>query len=423
MNGGTDRVTRTAVRALAPGEKLTARGVIAERLANGDVRYSVQVMVDGERIARVIGRESEGCTPTQAEEYIAAVRTKAREGRLDLPKGRKTALSFAEAADKYLRMQEQGAGRNVPRKRQHLRTYLKPHFGDRRLSGISDFLVRNFVKQRKDAGAAASTINGELATFSHLFKIAAAEKWVSRDAVPTIPRLQPGRGRIIALSDEQSSALLKGAIDDQDPDLWLFVLIGLQTSMRHGEIRRLRWQYFDANRRRFFIPEAKAGEREQPLATDLTAVLMKERESRVDQKGYLFAPGPGSKTRFRVSFAKAFRRAVERAKLDSALVTPHVMRHTAITRLVKAGVDLATVQRVSGHKTLAMVLRYTHVDGLHIDAAAEKLVMPVSCAITTELPVVDEITRRRTRKMAEKVVPRDGVEPPTLRFSVACSTN
>ncbi len=34
------------------------------------------------------------------------------------------------------------------------------------------------------------------------------------------------------------------------------------------------------------------------------------------------------------------------------------MRHTAITRLVKAGVDLPTIQRISGHKTLAMVLRY-----------------------------------------------------------------
>ena len=45
------------------------------------------------------------------------------------------------------------------------------------------------------------------------------------------------------------------------------------------------------------------------------------------------------------------------------------MRHTAITNLVKAGVDLPTIQRISGHKTLAMVLRYTHVHGAHIDRA------------------------------------------------------
>jgi integrase len=67
--------------------------------------------------------------------------------------------------------------------------------------------------------------------------------------------------------------------------------------------------------------------------------------------------------------AKPFRNAVLRAGLDPKIVTPHVMRHTAITKLVQAGVDLPTIQSISGHKTLAMVLRYTHVYGTHIDKA------------------------------------------------------
>jgi hypothetical protein len=49
------------------------------------------------------------------------------------------------------------------------------------------------------------------------------------------------------------------------------------------------------------------------------------------------------------------------------------MRHTAITRLVEAGVDLPTVQRISGHKTLAMVLRYAHVHDPHIDDAVRAI--------------------------------------------------
>jgi integrase len=59
---------------------------------------------------------------------------------------------------------------------------------------------------------------------------------------------------------------MKSANEDLlDPDLGLFVMIGLHTSMRHGEIKRLRWDLFDANRRRLFIPQAKAGQREQPI--------------------------------------------------------------------------------------------------------------------------------------------------------------
>jgi hypothetical protein len=40
---------------------------------------------------------------------------------------------------------------------------------------------------------------------------------------------------------------------------------------------------------------------------------------------------------------------------------------------VQAGVDLPTVQRISGHKTLSMVVRYAHANGDHIRAALDKL--------------------------------------------------
>ena len=47
--------------------------------------------------------------------------------------------------------------------------------------------------------------------------------------------------------------------------------------------------------------------------------------------------------------------------------------YTAVTHLVQAGVDLPTVQKISGHKTLSMVARYAHANGAHIDAAMAQL--------------------------------------------------
>jgi len=70
---------------------------------------------------------------------------------------------------------------------------------------------------------------------------------------------------------------------------------------------------------------------------------------------------------------RPFHDAVKAAGLDPELVTPHVMRHTAITALVQAGVDLPTIQNISGHKTLAMVMRYSHVHGQHIDRAIKAI--------------------------------------------------
>jgi hypothetical protein len=112
---------RRAIRRLQPGEKANERGITAERLAAGDVRYSVNIMVDGKRIHRVVGLQSDGVTRTQCEEFIAAKRTEARAGRLQLPKGRKLALTFAAAADRYTRRLEEGGGKNLPIKRRQQR--------------------------------------------------------------------------------------------------------------------------------------------------------------------------------------------------------------------------------------------------------------------------------------------------------------
>ena len=94
-----------------------------------------------------------------------------------------------------------------------------------------------------------------------------------------------------------------------------------------------------------------------------------------DPKGWIFPSlRPGlSRLGHRTHMGRPFQRAVIRAGLDPKMVTPHVMRHTAITNLVQSGVDLPTIQRISGHKTLAMVLRYTHVHGRHIDRAVSVL--------------------------------------------------
>jgi integrase len=367
------KLSRPAIRALSAGQKITEHGITVERLSNGDAGYSINVMVDGQRIHRVVGRESEGVRREQAEQLIEKLRTEAREDRLNLPKGRKMALSFDAAATDYLKKLDVEGGKGVARKRQHIVTWLTPALGKKRLDGISESDVKGFIESRRRYGAKDSTINRELATLSHLLRCAVRWKWIGRDKIPTIDRLREGAGRIIALSPAQCDGLLQAALGDQDSDLWLFVLVCLQTSMRHGEARRLRWEHYDAHRRRFYIPEAKAGEREQPVPVELAGVLEGVMEAEKVSTGYVFKGGPGSKTGYRHTFRKAFARAVETAGLDRKAVTPHVMRHTAITRLVKAGVDLPTVQRVSGHKTISMVLRYAHVDGVHVDNAVNHL--------------------------------------------------
>jgi integrase len=371
---------------MQPGEKLTEHGITAERQLNGDVRYSVNIMVDGQRIHRVVGRESDGKTREQAERDIETFRTKAREGRLDLPVGRKVHRNFADAAEEYLARIEHHPkhGRNIERKRHHIRERLAPYFKDQRPDKLTEFTIAHYGRHRKTEGAAQATVNRELSSLSHF--LARCVEWGWMKGKPKIDKGAEVRKQITILSDTEKQALMNAAIGDQDPLTWLFAAIAMGTGMRHGEILRVRWEEIDHDARRIYIPLAKAGQRDQPMPPSLADRLKSEWEQLGKPEGYLFpTKRADAKSPHRQDMAKQFRRAVTRAKLNPKKVTPHILRHTAITELVKAGVDLPTIQKISGHKTLAMVLRYTQLNDAHVDQSVTNLDAGFPDTITPEL--------------------------------------
>jgi integrase len=290
---------------------------------------------------------------------------------LNLPKGRKVALGFQDAATKYLtRLPEEG-GKDLVMKERRLRIHLVPFFGDIPLSNVKSFDVERYKKHRLKEEAKHGTINRELAALSHLFTKALEWGWLDkRPAV--IKRFQEDSGRIIYLTAEQAERLIEASKGDQNPQVYPFIVIGLETSMRRTEILSIRKEHVNTERRVIYIPLAKAGAREQPMTARLAAFLSDYMQTLPDSTPWLF-PSPKSRTGHTFDIRKAFRRVVAAAGLDPDIVVRHTLRHTAITHLVQAGVDLPTVQRISGHKTLSMVAKYSHQNGAHIQAAMDKL--------------------------------------------------
>lgn len=386
------KLTRPAIRALQTGKSLSEHGITALKQKNGDIRYAINIMVDGQRIHRVIGRDSEGVTQTQAERAIEVLRTKAREQRLDLPTGRKIHRTFSEAASEYLARLDETIGegqkgfKDLPNKSRHLNAYLTPYFAGKRADKITAFLVQHYIKHRLDNGAKQATVNRELSTLSHMMNTISKWKWIKPQDRPEITKGDEPRKKIIVLTDTTAAALYKGAAEDQDPLTWLFVAIGLNTAMRHSEILRIRWSDIDFEQRRIHLEQAKAGQRSQPISKSLTKTLLKEQRQRTSKEDWLFpTTRVGTKNPFRRDMDQQFKRAVVRAGLSPSKVTPHVMRHTGITRLVQAGIDLPTIQKISGHKTLSMVMRYVHLSDSHIDDAMDAIDASFLDAVTPEL--------------------------------------
>jgi integrase len=142
--------------------------------------------------------------------------------------------------------------------------------------------------------------------------------------------------------------------------------------MRKSEILAIRRDNINLEARSIYVPAAKAGARTQPISLDLASFLKTYLETLPAGTPWLF-PSEAAKQGHTVDVRKAFVRVVFAAGLDPKQVVRHTLRHTAITHLVQGGVDLPTVKRISGHKTMAMVERYAHQSGAHIAEAMDKL--------------------------------------------------
>jgi integrase len=146
------------------------------------------------------------------------------------------------------------------------------------------------------------------------------------------------------------------------------VAIALETAMRRGELASMRWEHLDRRARVLLVPETKTGEpRRVPLSSRALAVL-DGLVRRLD--GYVWGVRADSIT-------QAFDRVVKRARADyeaecrekgekpgPQMLTGlrfHDLRHEATSRLFEKGLNPMEVAAITGHKTLQMLKRYTHL--------------------------------------------------------------
>ena len=187
----------------------------------------------------------------------------------------------------------------------------------------------------------------------------------------------------VALTATESQLLLDRV---SNPRARTFLLIALHTGMRRGEIAGLRWDDVDFKKKVIHVRhnavmgryettisdelKTSAGKRDIPMSEELEEWLLVRKKNSHSQ--YVIAMEnhqPLTKSSY-----KSMWKLIER-ELPEAHVTAHILRHTYITRLFEAGLDIKEVQYLAGHSTVDMTLRvYTHYDRRSREAqTAEKV--------------------------------------------------
>ena len=200
-------------------------------------------------------------------------------------------------------------------------------------------------------GYSPITIKRRLALLSHLYKVAERE-WGMGGLVNPVPHVSMPRvdnARDRRLVDDELPRLLAAA-QVYGGEIGPLITWAIETAMRRGEIAAMRWDHLDRRARVLLIPETKTGTpRRVPLSTAALAVL-DQIPRRLDGRVWGMRPD---------SISQAFERVCKAAGIEG--LTFHDLRHEATSRLFEKGLNPMQVAAITGHKTLQMLKRYTHL--------------------------------------------------------------
>jgi integrase len=176
------------------------------------------------------------------------------------------------------------------------------------------------------------------------------------------------RGRVRFLSPEEQERLLQACRASHKPGLYPLVFLALTTGARRGELFSLCWQAVDLDRGWLRLEQTKNKEpRAVPVPHVALELLRVWRQDAADT-AWVFprtcrAPWP---------YEYAWQVALLKAGLAGSFRF-HDLRHTAASHLAMSGASLIEIAEILGHKTLAMVRRYSHFTQAHTQGVVERM--------------------------------------------------
>jgi Site-specific recombinase XerD len=287
-------------------------------------------------------------TKTEAEAWAKDVETNMNKN-LFVSSKEAESYTLTECLDRYIE-------EYVPRLKhpeveiRRIRFLQKHPLACRVMATIRSKDISEYRKDREQGGASPNTIRLDFALLSRLFNYARSDWGMESlsNPIELVTKPKVGKGRERRLEDGEEEKLMGCASLGLRP----VIQFALATGMRREEIASLSWKNVNLDKRYALLVDTKNGEtRTVPLSVKALDVL-NGLSSRSSQDN-VFGMTSGAIT-------QAMRKACQDAGIENFKF--HDLRHEAVSRLFEdTDLDVMEIRAITGHRTLQMLARYTHL--------------------------------------------------------------
>lgn len=312
---------------------------------------------------------------SDAESWAREIEREAQRGNTAALRNDAARVTVKELADRY----EETV--TAMRSYRSLRVYIagvRERFGPLFLANVRAIDVAAWRDSLLSSGLSASSVKHYLQAASAMFRYAENElsihlpagnpvrgvKKPSEAGCARDRRLKPGEW------DYLMRATVPGARLRVSREIRPILVLAVETSMRLGELLSLRWEHIDLARRTAHLPRTKNGSSRTVALSGSALSALQGMPRRIDGKVFSWKNTNNFEPVWKSCRARARRLYEADCAAQGTRPAPgfladlrfHDLRHEATSRLFEKGLGIMEVASMTGHKSLAMLKRYTHVE-------------------------------------------------------------
>jgi len=319
-------------------------------------------------------RSATFATHNDAEAALARERVQARAiatGLAPAPPPRKT---FLDLRDAWLTLRAT-AKRSKDDDESMLRRHLVPTFGNLALTEITFARIEQFKAERQHL--APQTVRHHLDLLGAMLRFAVDLNWLN--AIPKIvkPKIRLCSRNYNYFRSASEVRRFLGAARDKSEMHYTLYALALHTGMRKGELAGLTWDRVDFDRRLICVDHSYDGPtkaddlRHVPIDDVLLDILRKWRLKSQDELVFPNRAGNILDEHAEI-FVEGFHKTLDAAQFQrpkgsrrAHFLRFHDLRHTFASHFMMRGGNLFDLQKILGHKSTALTLRYAHLSPDH----------------------------------------------------------